>query len=224
MWNDWAVHLQIYVPGIVRWRKRQDTIRQRHMQRSQGPCTCLGQQHLSCVSVHCRSTPPDAARPSPAVSTAGRPHLTQPGPRPLCQLQVDPRIHFALVCGAKSCPPIKLYTPDNLDEGLTAAGEAFCASEVSVDKRARAVTLSKIFKGRGDAGRRICAMTVLMIFEVGDAYCWWLSAAVLPHPDVSGQLHPRCKGKGGGEWRTACEWTAAPQMQGQGRWGMAKSM
>lgn len=31
---------------------------------------------------------------------------------------VDPRIHFALVCGAKSCPPIKLYTPDNLDEGL----------------------------------------------------------------------------------------------------------
>lgn len=31
---------------------------------------------------------------------------------------VDPRIHFALVCGAKSCPPIKLYTPDNLDDGL----------------------------------------------------------------------------------------------------------
>lgn len=31
---------------------------------------------------------------------------------------LDPRIHFALVCGAKSCPPIKLYTPDNLDEGL----------------------------------------------------------------------------------------------------------
>lgn len=34
----------------------------------------------------------------------------------------DPRIHFALVCGAKSCPPIKLYTPDNLEEGLAAAG------------------------------------------------------------------------------------------------------
>lgn len=31
---------------------------------------------------------------------------------------LDPRIHFALVCGAKSCPPIKLYTPDNLEEGL----------------------------------------------------------------------------------------------------------
>ncbi len=35
---------------------------------------------------------------------------------------VDPRIHFALVCGAKSCPPISVYTADNLDEGLAAAG------------------------------------------------------------------------------------------------------
>jgi hypothetical protein len=31
---------------------------------------------------------------------------------------MDPRIHFALVCGAQSCPPIKLYTPDNLEQGL----------------------------------------------------------------------------------------------------------
>jgi hypothetical protein len=38
--------------------------------------------------------------------------------RDLCVSPVDPRIHFALVCGAKSCPAIKLYTPDNLDLGL----------------------------------------------------------------------------------------------------------
>ena len=25
-------------------------------------------------------------------------------------LQVDPRIHFALNCGAKSCPPIKTFS------------------------------------------------------------------------------------------------------------------
>jgi hypothetical protein len=59
---------------------------------------------------------------------------------------VDARIHFALVCGAKSCPPIKLYAADTLDEGLDAAAEAFCASEVDVDATARAVSLSKIFK------------------------------------------------------------------------------
>ena len=39
---------------------------------------------------------------------------------------MDPRIHFALVCGAKSCPPIKLYTPALLEEGLAAAAAAFC--------------------------------------------------------------------------------------------------
>ncbi|GAX80471.1 hypothetical protein CEUSTIGMA_g7910.t1 [Chlamydomonas eustigma] len=59
---------------------------------------------------------------------------------------LDPRIHFALVCGAKSCPPIKLYTADNLDEGLNAAGEAFCGSEIEVDKVQRVVRMSKIFK------------------------------------------------------------------------------
>ena len=41
-------------------------------------------------------------------------------------IPVDPRIHFALVCGAKSCPPIKMYTPDNLEEGLNSAADAVC--------------------------------------------------------------------------------------------------
>ncbi len=58
----------------------------------------------------------------------------------------DPRIHFALVCGARSCPPIKLYTPDNLEEGLAAAAEAFCAGEVAVDADKAEVTVSMIFK------------------------------------------------------------------------------
>ncbi|GFR43319.1 hypothetical protein Agub_g4387 [Astrephomene gubernaculifera] len=59
---------------------------------------------------------------------------------------IDPRIHFALVCGARSCPPIKLYSAANLEEGLAAAAEAFCATEVQVDRAAREVRLSKIFK------------------------------------------------------------------------------
>lgn len=58
----------------------------------------------------------------------------------------DPRIHFALVCGARSCPPIKMYTPDNVEEALQGAGEAFCAGEVEVDRQNQAVKLSKIFQ------------------------------------------------------------------------------
>ncbi len=43
---------------------------------------------------------------------------------------LDPRIHFALVCGAKSCPPIKVYTSGALEEGLEAAASAFCEGEL----------------------------------------------------------------------------------------------
>ncbi|WIA08629.1 hypothetical protein OEZ85_008058 [Tetradesmus obliquus] len=58
---------------------------------------------------------------------------------------LDPRIHFALVCGAKSCPPIKLYSAATLEEGLAAAADTFCASDVEVDTAAKKVRLSKIF-------------------------------------------------------------------------------
>lgn len=39
---------------------------------------------------------------------------------------MDKRIHFALNCGAKSCPPIKVYTPETLEEGLQSAAATFC--------------------------------------------------------------------------------------------------
>jgi hypothetical protein len=54
---------------------------------------------------------------------------------------VDARIHFALNCGAASCPTIKLYSTDTLEEGLTGAAEAFCTSEVVVDAAAQKVRL-----------------------------------------------------------------------------------
>jgi hypothetical protein len=31
-------------------------------------------------------------------------------------LEVDARIHFALNCGAKSCPPISVYLEDKIDD------------------------------------------------------------------------------------------------------------
>ncbi len=49
---------------------------------------------------------------------------------------VDPRIHFALVCGAKSCPPIKVYAPTSLEEGLDSATMAFCEGTHAANKQA----------------------------------------------------------------------------------------
>jgi len=60
----------------------------------------------------------------------------------------DPRLHFALNCGAKSCPPIRIYSADNLDYGLNAAAFNFCNddSNFKVDVPNRQIVISQIFK------------------------------------------------------------------------------
>jgi len=60
----------------------------------------------------------------------------------------DPRIHFALVCGAQSCPPIRLYSDSNLERGLETAAQAFCNDEgnVALDVEKNEVGLSQIFE------------------------------------------------------------------------------
>lgn len=59
----------------------------------------------------------------------------------------DPRVHFALVCASSSCPPIGLYTAENLDHELSVAGRSFCnAGGVKVDCVSRKATLSRIFQ------------------------------------------------------------------------------
>lgn len=64
----------------------------------------------------------------------------------LC-VPLDNRVHFALVCGAKSCPPVRIFKPDNLERGLDAAAKAFCndPANVQLDASSSTVRLSKIF-------------------------------------------------------------------------------
>ncbi len=56
----------------------------------------------------------------------------------------DPRIHFALVCGAKSCPAIRTYSATHIDDELNSATNAFLDSGGIVMKK-RHIYLSKIF-------------------------------------------------------------------------------
>ncbi|XP_030642057.1 uncharacterized protein zgc:152951 [Chanos chanos] len=60
----------------------------------------------------------------------------------------EPLIHFALNCGAKSCPPIKTYTPEGIDGQLRTAAEAFLENDdgCMVDTEKGEVKLSQIFK------------------------------------------------------------------------------
>jgi thiol-disulfide isomerase/thioredoxin len=47
--------------------------------------------------------------------------------------RVDYRIHFALNCGAKSCPPIAFYHADNIDNQLNIATKAYLSGEAEYD-------------------------------------------------------------------------------------------
>jgi Protein of unknown function, DUF547 len=51
--------------------------------------------------------------------------FTPDDPRTKLMLPVDPRIHFALNCGAASCPPIRFYEGAKLDQQLDLAARAF---------------------------------------------------------------------------------------------------
>lgn len=57
----------------------------------------------------------------------------------------EPLIHFALVCGAKSCPPVKTYKPVGLDDLLRAAAKSFFeGGGIEIDGQKGTISLSKI--------------------------------------------------------------------------------
>ena len=62
---------------------------------------------------------------------------------------LDPRIHFALNCGAKSCPPIRLYVAQDIDNGLALAARAFIEGSLEVDPPARVARASKLLDWYG---------------------------------------------------------------------------
>jgi hypothetical protein len=67
---------------------------------------------------------------------------------------MDPRIHFALVCGARSCPPIGFYDAEQIDFQLQFASASFInSSQVKIFPEKRLLSLSMIFKWyRSDFG------------------------------------------------------------------------
>ncbi|XP_068223070.1 uncharacterized protein [Palaemon carinicauda] len=60
--------------------------------------------------------------------------------------QVDPRIHFALNCGAKSCPVVRVYNSSNLEAALETATESYLRQEVLADENERSLRIPKIMQ------------------------------------------------------------------------------
>ncbi len=71
--------------------------------------------------------------------------------RKLVMESLDYRIHFALNCGALSCPPIAFYDAENIEEQLAMAEKAFTDAEFRVDPEQKTIRCSEIFRMyRGD--------------------------------------------------------------------------
>lgn len=100
--------------------------------------------------------------PRPFPSTFEQSHRLQ---------SVDPRIHFALNCGATSCPPIVAYTATGIEEELDIATESFLQSTVERPD-SDTIRISRLFLYyRGDFGGRSGIYTFLErygVLEPGD--------------------------------------------------------
>ena len=87
------------------------------------------------------------------VLRGNRGHPMLPGPQfpstdPRLAWVIDPvdvRVHFALNCAGRSCPPIQVYTPENLPAQLDLAARNFVDADVSIDPEKHSLHISTIF-------------------------------------------------------------------------------
>ncbi len=97
------------------------------------------------------------------ILRANRGHPLYPGKQfgssdPRLKWVIEPfeaRIHFALNCASRSCPPIRAYSPEKLDPQLDLATRSYLAADAEIVQEENALYLSSIFKwfGRDFGGR-----------------------------------------------------------------------
>lgn len=90
--------------------------------------------------------------------------------------ELEPRIHFALVCGSKSCPPIATYQEDKIDKQLDMAASSFINSDnVIIDQAKNRLQLSKIFDWYGkDFGNKAQLISFLAAYRRDPNEQTWL--------------------------------------------------
>ncbi len=67
--------------------------------------------------------------------------------------KMDHRIHFALNCGARSCPPIAFYTAEGVEQQLEWATISFLEQETEVDQEKKEIYITRLFQWyQGDFG------------------------------------------------------------------------
>jgi len=82
---------------------------------------------------------------------------------------LDFRIHFALNCGAVSCPPIAFYNHERLNEELEIATQGFLEQESEWNKESNTLYISRLFLWfLGDFGGRSGIREILKTYKIID--------------------------------------------------------
>ncbi len=79
----------------------------------------------------------------------------------------DYRIHFALNCGAKDCPPVAIYNADKLNEQLNKGTAAYLKKTSTYNKETGEVSVTSLFSWfRGDFGCKSGVKDILKEFDI----------------------------------------------------------
>ena len=80
---------------------------------------------------------------------------------------IDWRIHFALNCGAKSCPPVAIFTPENLDKELDFMTTEYLKEQTTYNKDTKTATsVALISWFRGDFDGKSGAKKILFKYGI----------------------------------------------------------
>ena len=81
--------------------------------------------------------------------------------------QRDYRVHFALNCGAKDCPPVAIYNPDKLNEQLNQSTAAHLTKTSTYNQKTGEVAVTSLFSWfRGDFGCKSGVKDILKEFNI----------------------------------------------------------
>jgi hypothetical protein len=58
--------------------------------------------------------------------------------------EIDYRVHFALNCGAKSCPPVALYVAERIDEQLDQSTKSYLSKHTTWDENKNEIEVPKL--------------------------------------------------------------------------------
>ncbi len=84
--------------------------------------------------------------------------------------KLDNRIHFALNCGDKSCPPIAYYDPEKIEMQLELSTNTYLHSEVEYDHDSSVIFLPKMMSWfSGDFGGKKGTRKFLQQYSVEHA-------------------------------------------------------